>query len=254
MLGLGLGAESKGAECISNSSCNTAPLLQSDRRLSSINRVVPTNRSYTPTNRPLTPFRVIFARHSVRPDAPETGRDPRLRKRRAEDTPSLRPLGDAQGVSTLEERIDMPQVLVGIRNTETEVFVDQSSKRRRMCKAPSRTDAISTLKELDRLLHPPQNTGPGYKECKLKGVTRTRYESMAACLRLYLKNDTTFTYASNQAAVAAGKGVWCARRIRGWVQRFIRTGHLPQHRYGLSRRSLLKDEGVSNEITLSTLR
>ncbi|CUA69593.1 Protein unc-13 homolog B [Rhizoctonia solani] len=113
---------------------------------------------------------------------------------------------------------------------------------------PTREIAEIALKSVEALLHPPRNTGRGYKPCKLDSVTRKRYEAITACLRFYLRSGANFTDASWNAAIGAGRGEWYARTIRLWTQRFVATGCLPMNNFGVKNHSMLEDEDIASEI------
>lgn len=115
---------------------------------------------------------------------------------------------------------------------------------------PTLDDAEKALQKIERLLRPPRDNGTGYKKSKLDSLTRTRYESMAMCLRFYLQSSLTFTTASERAASGAGRGLWHARRVRQWLKTFIKSGRLPLNNYGWWNLSVLEDEDVAEEIKL----
>ncbi|KAG9080340.1 hypothetical protein FRC06_006761, partial [Ceratobasidium sp. 370] len=205
----------------------------------------------TPCTVPPSPLRIIFAPQSQRPASLHPTRQSRAERRHASRTaatPFVTPAQDTSGPQPVVCKLEPEgaSASTDLDNTidqpTSDVYIDPTP--------PLRVDAANALRKINNLLHPPRNTGRGYKKCKLANVTRTQYESIAACLRLFLHGNTTFLVASEAAAIGAGRTVWHSRRIRMWVRHFIETGDLPECKTRLSSRSFLKHEDVAGEIKL----
>ncbi|KAF7351880.1 hypothetical protein MVEN_01149600 [Mycena venus] len=128
---------------------------------------------------------------------------------------------------------------------------------------PRIDEAKAALKAINLLLHPPRNTGAGYKKCELTLYTRTRLEWVASFLHIYSTTPPAtsgqnsvagkWNAASLAAAHAAQKGPWTARKLRQWARAFIKDPkNLPTSPYGSwnKERSVLEDADVANEIAL----
>ena len=108
-------------------------------------------------------------------------------------------------------------------------------------------------KEIKKILHPPRDTGRGYKNPKLDLLTRSRLEAMQQFLWAYV-NPISETYdkwsmSSLAAATALEKGPWFARRLREWTIGFVGDNdNLPLNVYGTSNKSRLDDEDLRTEL------
>jgi hypothetical protein len=114
-------------------------------------------------------------------------------------------------------------------------------------------------KEIRKILHPPRDTGRGYKDPKLdlltrsRLVTRSHLEAMQQFLWAYV-NPTSGTYnkwsaSSLAAATALEKGPWFARRLREWTIGFVGDNdNLPLNVYGTWNKSRLDDEDLQAEL------
>ena len=73
---------------------------------------------------------------------------------------------------------------------------------------------------------------------------------MVGVLNLFLDPDLPYTWrkASMIVAKAQGHGSTRARSIRTWVLEFVREGSLPLHGYRYSRRTILEDEHILQEL------
>ncbi|KAJ7153288.1 hypothetical protein C8R46DRAFT_864380, partial [Mycena filopes] len=127
---------------------------------------------------------------------------------------------------------------------------------------PSIDEAKAALKAINAMLRPPRDTGAGYKKCKLPLYSRTRLEWMASFLHIYTSDrsitgcepgSSRWIAASMEAAHAAQKGPWVARKLRQWSRAFISDREdIPKSHYGTwnKERSILEHEDVANEIAL----
>jgi len=97
--------------------------------------------------------------------------------------------------------------------------------------------------------------GGGYCYLALDPFKRDRLDGMKIMLRFYTNNLSNtcghWAASSLQAAVALGRGIYCARVIRRLVRAFIadRTV-LPENPYGAWRVSMLCEEGLASDIKL----
>lgn len=87
---------------------------------------------------------------------------------------------------------------------------------------------------------------------KIDVFFRARISAMAGTLNLYLDPMLSYSWreCSLLAAKAAGHGVYHARNIRTWIQRYLATQKLPLHRYGRFHSSILEDEDLAQDIQL----
>ncbi|KAJ7626704.1 hypothetical protein B0H17DRAFT_862143, partial [Mycena rosella] len=126
---------------------------------------------------------------------------------------------------------------------------------------PTIEEACKVLKALARILRPPRDSCAGYKNPKLNLLTRTRYEWLKSFLHIYSSDDrpignrdakaARWMAALLEAAHAAQKGPWLARRLREWARAFIGDrAQLPTNKYGTWNCMLLEDEDVAAEIAL----
>ena len=81
-------------------------------------------------------------------------------------------------------------------------------------------------------------------------IFRARISAMAGVLNIFLDPDLPYTWrkASMVVAKAQGHGSTRARSIRAWILDFVREGKLPFHSYGYTRKTVLEDEDVVQEI------
>ena len=112
---------------------------------------------------------------------------------------------------------------------------------------------MNILRDLPRL-------GKARKELTLKVndktldvVFRVRVQAMVGLLNLFLDPGIKCTWreASQIMSKAQGHGESRARHIRAWVLRFVRSRTLPIHQLGLTRRTVLEDEDIAQELQLS---
>jgi hypothetical protein len=124
-------------------------------------------------------------------------------------------------------------------------------------------DARAALKDIGLILRPPRNKGAGYKKCTVDLLTRTRLEGMQSFLHIYTNtkrpiggrdaDSPRWIAASLEAANAAQRGPWFARKLREWARAFILDREdIPRNRYGTwnKERSILEQEDVAEEIAL----
>lgn len=81
-------------------------------------------------------------------------------------------------------------------------------------------------------------------------IFRGRISAMIGVLNLFLDPDLPYTWrkASIIVAKAQGQGSSRARSIRAWILDFVREGTLPLHSYGYTRKTVLEDEEVLQEV------
>jgi hypothetical protein len=86
-------------------------------------------------------------------------------------------------------------------------------------------------------------------------VFRAHISAMIGVLNLFLDPELSYTWreASMVVAKAQGHGSTRARSIRTWVLDFVREGTLPLHSYGYTRKTVLEDEEVLQEIQKALL-
>ena len=86
--------------------------------------------------------------------------------------------------------------------------------------APSKISAMSAVADLEFILRPLRISGKGYRRAKLNQNLQTRVEDMLSVLRLFLTNDQ-WIEASQQIAVAKGRGAYYGKVLRHWIHTFI---------------------------------
>ena len=83
-----------------------------------------------------------------------------------------------------------------------------------------------------------------------------RIQAMVGLLNLFLDEDLGYTWrkaslvAAKSQSQGKSQGVACARSIRCWVLDFLRTQHLPHHKYKRTCLTALEDEDVSQDIQI----
>ena len=91
---------------------------------------------------------------------------------------------------------------------------------------------------------------------KLDLILRGRIQAMVGLLNLFLDEDLGYTWrkaslvAAKSQSQGKSQGVARARSIRRWVLDFIRTQHLPHHKYKRTHLTALEDEDVSQDIQI----
>jgi hypothetical protein len=122
--------------------------------------------------------------------------------------------------------------------------------------APSVMEAKQAWEDLKRIIKPPRNAGPGYKDPNLDLLTRFRLESMQQFLWTYINPQSAYHSrwgaASLHTATSLEKKEAYARRLREWSRAFIEDReHLPINKYGAWNESILdKDTELAQEIHL----
>lgn len=149
----------------------------------------------------------------------------------------------------------------GGQNNEEEV-ANSLRKSGHIREAPSKEVTCRCLKDINLMLRPPQNKGPGYKQCRLPLVLRTQLEWIAGFLYLYTQdkvskqNKTTgaeghWSNASLMAAATQQRGIYHARNLRAWATALISDrAALPISNNGTLQNSRIDDEDVTTDIAL----
>ncbi|CAA7270358.1 unnamed protein product [Cyclocybe aegerita] len=79
---------------------------------------------------------------------------------------------------------------------------------------------------------------------------QARITGMVGTLNLYL--DPQLSYSWHQVSLIAAKAAGCgpnhAQNLWTWIQKYLRAGKLPLHRYGTYHLSILKDKDFASEI------
>jgi hypothetical protein len=86
--------------------------------------------------------------------------------------------------------------------------------------APSKISAMNAIVSLEFILRPPRPSGRGYRKAKLNYNLQTRVEDMLSVLRLFLAHEQ-WLEASEQVAVAKGRGTYYGKHLRHWIHAFI---------------------------------
>lgn len=122
---------------------------------------------------------------------------------------------------------------------------------------PAYTALESAITDGELILHPPRGKSGGYKQFQGDAYTRTRLEMTLQFMRAYvlparLGTDTVRGWHDASVHVAAlnGRGTYTARRLRQWARAFIKDRTLPTNLYGTWSSSLLRHDGLANEIAL----
>lgn len=120
---------------------------------------------------------------------------------------------------------------------------------------PSNESVSTAIQNLEEILHPRRNTGPGFKRVKLDLIVQARLEAMQRFLRLYRASGFAgWTLHSETIAVAAGKAgtkTWLGRKLREWCIKFcIDKRNIPEHKFGRFNTSILADEDIAADIHL----
>ncbi|KAJ7221557.1 hypothetical protein GGX14DRAFT_353210, partial [Mycena pura] len=121
--------------------------------------------------------------------------------------------------------------------------------------APTVTSASAALRDLKELLRPYRKSGRGYIDPHIEPFIHVRMESMAVMLNFHTgslsKTRGLWAASSLQAAIAHGKGHYCARQLRRLVHQFIADRSiLPLNPYRYWNMSMLVDEDLKTDINL----
>jgi hypothetical protein len=124
--------------------------------------------------------------------------------------------------------------------------------------SPTLYDANAALGELGLIIRPKRKKGAGYLDPDLDLWTRARLEGMVSMLGMYTNvNSKTYNNwgaSALQAAIAMGRGIHCARRLRELCRGYITDRKiLPVNPYGDWNESYLVDENLCNEISIYLL-
>lgn len=120
--------------------------------------------------------------------------------------------------------------------------------------APDITSAKAALTDIELVLRgPSRGKSGGYIPPDLSPWVRVRMEGIRSHLAQY-SNPNSVTYgnwglSARQAAIAAGRDVYCARRFANLSREYIASRKvLPINPYGTWKKSMLADEDLANDI------
>ena len=135
-------------------------------------------------------------------------------------------------------------------NNATNISFDNSIPHQTFIRSsPSRVSATSAVMNLEFILRPPRLSGKGYRRAKLDQNLQTRIEDMLSVLHLFL-TDNQWIKASQQTAVAKGRGPYYGRILRHWIRGFIlNPASLPTNAWGSGTTCRLDTEdGLQEEL------
>ncbi len=129
----------------------------------------------------------------------------------------------------------------------------QDDTKKKLWECPTVVQAKIAYGRIKLILHPPRNTGKGYKDPKLDLLLRGRLEGMKQFLWTYINPESRsynkWMAASLEMAMAFEKGPWFARRLREWTSAYIEEEkNLPFNVYGTWNKSRIDDEDLKQEI------
>ncbi|KAE9389760.1 hypothetical protein BT96DRAFT_796455, partial [Gymnopus androsaceus JB14] len=121
--------------------------------------------------------------------------------------------------------------------------------------APTIQEAEAALKDINKVLRPPQKAGPGYIDPGLDPFTQSRIKGVESFLALYV-HPKSLCYgkwgaASDAAAITMCRGQYCACVLRRMARQYISDRSLlPENPYGNWNESLLVNEDLCQELGL----
>jgi hypothetical protein len=143
------------------------------------------------------------------------------------------------------------------RPTPPKTFVEKMAALRTkqaLAAAPDITSAKAALTDIELVLRgPSRGKSGGYIPPDLSPWVRVRMEGICSHLAQY-SNPNSVTYgnwglSARQAAIAAGRDVYCARRFANLSREYIASRKvLPINPYGTWKKSMLADEDLANDI------
>jgi hypothetical protein len=115
--------------------------------------------------------------------------------------------------------------------------------------APSKISAMNAIITLQFILKTPRQSGRGYCRMKLNHNLKTRIEDMLSVLCLFLTHEQ-WVEASQQVAVAKGRGSYYGKVLRHWIHMFIMDPKsLPTNAWGAGNICRLDtDDGLREEL------
>lgn len=117
---------------------------------------------------------------------------------------------------------------------------------------PTNSAVNNAIDQLQKILHPPQDSGKGYKIAKISLLLQGHLELMAGFLWLYkASNYTGWKIHADAMAMSAGKGPWLSQKLHEWSIAFCNNPkNLPTVEYGKFNSSILDDEDIRHDIEL----
>jgi len=135
-------------------------------------------------------------------------------------------------------------------NEATNIPFDNGIPRQMSIRSsPSKVSAMSAVVNPEFILRPLRLSGKGYRRARLDQNLQTRIEDMLSVLRLFLTGDQ-WIEASQQTAVAQGRGPYYGRVLRPWIHAFIlNPASLPTNAWGSGTTCRLDTEdGLQEEL------
>jgi hypothetical protein len=150
------------------------------------------------------------------PDAAESMAIPEAGKSRDESEPpdEMKLISDlwATGIPDFD-----PMLAEGPANFP---FSESTPRQIPIRSAPSKISVMDAIVNLEFILRPPRLSGKGYRRVRLNQNLQTRIEDMLSALRLFLTHGQ-WIEASQQTAVARGRGAYYGKVLRHWINAFI---------------------------------
>ena len=111
-------------------------------------------------------------------------------------------------------------------------------------------NTLELLRDFAALLRARERLLLSSHDKSLNVIFQAHISAMIGVLNLFLDPKLRYTWreASIIVAKAQGHGPTRARSIRSWVLDFVQEGTLPSHSYGYTRKTVLEDEDVLQEI------